>query len=250
MSRCTVSPSRVIDLILEMDFDDVPFNFFVRVWKGDRAVTALSPAARGIWFELLCNMHELDHRGVITGTREVLARDGRCSDRQLNDALAEIKLFNVAEITERNGLVTLVNRRMKKAAESRESGRKRVQRCRRNGNVTPDVTPDVTPLKRSPPPVPLPIKLQSDKALSLLSLDRGGSKGGKLSPRLVTLALLMEGVLGVQWANDAGKWINRLKSNPEKFERVVNEVGSASKEGRIRTTPAQYAHQIWSEFAS
>ena len=34
-----------------------------------------------------------------------------------------------------------------------------------------------------------------------------------------------------------------------KCERVIAEVESAAKEGRIRTTPAQYSEQIWKEFA-
>jgi len=34
-----------------------------------------------------------------------------------------------------------------------------------------------------------------------------------------------------------------------KCERVIAEVESAAREGRIKTTPARYAEQIWKEFA-
>jgi hypothetical protein len=48
--------------------------------------------------------------------------------------------------------------------------------------------------------------------------------------------------------NDAGKWVNRIKGNFGESERVTAETESASKESRIKTTPAQYAEQIWKEF--
>lgn len=59
----------------------------------------------------------------------------------------------------------------------------------------------------------------------------------------------IESALGVQWVNDAGKWVNRIKKHFGKTERVTAEVESAMKESRIKTTPAQYAEQIWKEFA-
>ena len=71
----------------------------------------------------------------------------------------------------------------------------------------------------------------------------------KLSNRQKELADRIESALGVQWTNDAGKWINRIKANFGKSERVIAEVESALKESRIKTTPAQYAEQIWKEFA-
>jgi hypothetical protein len=71
----------------------------------------------------------------------------------------------------------------------------------------------------------------------------------KLSAGEWELAGRMEIALGVQWVNDAGKWVNRIKANFGKSERVIAEVESALKERRIKTTPAQYAEQIWKEFA-
>ena len=82
---------------------------------------------------------------------------------------------------------------------------------------------------------------ESDKAFS--------TKASKLSARQKELADRIEAALGNQWTNDAGKWIGRIKSAPGKCERVIAEVESAAKERRIKTTPAQYAEQIWKEFA-
>jgi len=71
----------------------------------------------------------------------------------------------------------------------------------------------------------------------------------KLLPAQKELADRIESALGVQWVNDAGKWVNRIKKHFGKTERVTAEVESAMKESRIKTTPAQYAEQIWKEFA-
>jgi hypothetical protein len=85
---------------------------------------------------------------------------------------------------------------------------------------------------------------ESDKAYS--------TKPSKLSAWQRELADRIETALrthGNQWTNDAGKWINRIKSAPGKCERVIAEVESAMKERRIKTTSAPYAEQIWKEFA-
>ena len=83
-------------------------------------------------------------------------------------------------------------------------------------------------------------KQESHKAFS--------TKTSKLSGSQKELADRIEAALGMQWTNDAGKWIGRIKTNPGKSERVIAEVESAIKEARIKTTPAQCAEHIWKEF--
>ena len=70
----------------------------------------------------------------------------------------------------------------------------------------------------------------------------------KLSFQQWGIARRIEAALGPEWVNDAGKWINRVKSHRAKCERVIAEVELASRESRINTTPARYAEQIWKEF--
>jgi hypothetical protein len=88
-------------------------------------------------------------------------------------------------------------------------------------------------------------KAYSTKASKLLE----ETSRKKLPLNVKEIADRIEAALGEQWVNDAGKWINRIKAQPDKCERVVAEVESARKEKRIKTTPAQYAEQIWKEFA-
>src|SRR5581483_8888058 len=92
-----------------------PFiQWFVSDWLGDPKVTQCEPATRGILFDWLCNMHALDRSGVITGPREELARFGRCSAVQCDAALRDLIRTNAADVTERNGVVTVTNRRMRR----------------------------------------------------------------------------------------------------------------------------------------
>ena len=74
------------------------------------------------------------------------------------------------------------------------------------------------------------------------------TKPSKLAAREKELADRIEAALGVQWTNDAGKWIGRIKCAPGKCERVFAEVESAAKESRIRTTPAAFAEDTWKRF--
>lgn len=88
-----------------------------------------------------------------------------------------------------------------------------------------------------PHPHPHPTKLirqRGDKALS--------AEAKELSER-------MEKVLSGQWANDAGKWVNRIKTALPKARRVIGEVECALREQRIETTPAQFAEDTWKRFA-
>lgn len=111
--------------------------FYVGDWLKDPAVTLCLPATRGVWIDLLCVMHEQDRSGVITGTREQLARLSRCSTVELASALDDLKNTKTADVSERGGIVTLVNRRMKRERNKREQTRYRVSKHRGNTPVTP-----------------------------------------------------------------------------------------------------------------
>lgn len=247
-------------------------------WRLDTEM--LSPEARGIYREILGYLYlQNDRSGQVTGTREELARAGRCTTLQADQTIKELAKYSVVDVQERNGIVTLINRRMKREEIARKSCLLRVKKhrspdvkrpCNASGNAAVTLPPH-TPLIRKPD------KENPDKALSSLSslpkgIGDGRSEmadrktpanselrtpetGGARLHRALTdpqraLAARWEIVLGLQWTNDAGKWINRLK-DPKTFgktERVLCEVESATKENRVRETPAQYAEQIWKGF--
>lgn len=111
-------------------------------WLKDPAVSLCEPATRGIWIDLLCAMHERDRCGVIAGTREQLARISRCSAVALDHALADLQTTKAAEITERDGKVTVINRRMKNAADKRRRDAERQAQKRLSAECHSDVALD------------------------------------------------------------------------------------------------------------
>lgn len=111
-------------------------QFYIGDWLKDPKLSMCSPATRGIWMDLLCAMHELDRSGLITGTTDQLARLCRCTAVEISAAIAELKETKAADVTERNGNVTVANRRMQREAKLREDNNNRVRKHRGNAPVT------------------------------------------------------------------------------------------------------------------
>jgi hypothetical protein len=85
----------------EMKKHDLPaMPFYVGDWKKAPEIRALSLAARGLWFEMLCLMWESTERGYLTinghpMTTEVLARQVGFACNLLEGLLAELESFAV-----------------------------------------------------------------------------------------------------------------------------------------------------------
>lgn len=123
----------------------LPFiKWFPADWMADTAM--LSPSTRGIWFDLLNVMWQMDHADKLSGTLAELARAGRCDVAQMRAAIDEITRFRVANVGERDGIVTVVCRRFKRDKEERIRAREgmRVTRSlrKKGASVTPDITED------------------------------------------------------------------------------------------------------------
>jgi hypothetical protein len=218
---------------------------FTGDWLKDPAVSMLSPAARGIWWDFICVMHESDRSGMMTGSLPMLARLVRCSTDELSAALAEMKACRTAEVTESNGVVTVINRRMRREHLDRENGAKRQERFRSKvGGYSP-----VTPASRD---ILQNLESESDNSDKACKDDVRPASGGKsktgLTARQIEVAAFGEAVLNGEWVNDAGKWIGRIKTDAEKVFRVMADVKAAKVEGRVKTTPARMAEFNWSVF--
>lgn len=129
--------------------------------------------------------------------------------------------------------------RATKNKESRSKAAKTASNARWHGIKTTSATHPSRIRHASPLSSPLPSP--SDKAYSTKSATKLLGKTKEIADR-------MEACLNSEWINDAGKWVNRIKTEKDKSDRVVSEVESAIKENRIKTTAARYAEQIWKEF--
>lgn len=112
------------------------FPFYPGDWLKDPQLTLCCAATRGIWIDLICAMHELDRVGELRGTAEQLARTARCLPVELVLALNELRDTKAADVSERNGVWVVVNRRMRDEHNKRKSNAER-QLKHRNTKVTP-----------------------------------------------------------------------------------------------------------------
>ena len=118
-------------------------------WLKDPKLSMCSPAARGIWLDVICAMHELGRSGVLTGTPTQLVRLLRCTETELLSAITELSTTGTADVTERNGVVTLVCRRMKRETKARTEAASRQTKHRESRNSNADITPPSQPSSSS-----------------------------------------------------------------------------------------------------
>jgi hypothetical protein len=116
------------------------FQFYPGDWMKDPQVSMLTPQARGIWFDLICAMHENGRSGNVSGTSDQLARISRSNTSEFDAALEEFIVTKVADVTFCNKIVTVENRRMKRLYNELTSTKMRVKKYREktkcNGIVT------------------------------------------------------------------------------------------------------------------
>lgn len=101
-------------------------KFYPRDWRGDQALRAVSIAARGLWIECLCIMHEAKPYGhlVLNGAPVdggTLARMTGISVDEVSALLAELRQAGVLSVT---GKGVVFSRRMTKDHARAQKGRK------------------------------------------------------------------------------------------------------------------------------
>lgn len=255
-----------------------PFEFDIPLWRSDKLVALLPTLERGIWAECLFAMRlEQPFTGILSGTHEELARLARCSDVEMAQTIHALKKYKTADVYERNGIVTLINRKMNREHKARQSGRLRVTRHRERPSCNGLVTEEKIHSENNPMTMSYEDSQTSkrDGLTSKLSEERGSggkpSKVGRITPgvpspvskwtpfrpgtpRELELLRQCEEVLGPQWPANSTFWGNRIygsdrvTAEPAKVGRVMNDTAAAIRENAIKTTPAQYAMHRWKEF--
>ena len=119
--------------------------WFAKDWLCDKALALCAPATRGVWMDLLMHMH-LDGRvGILEGSVDQLASLSRCVPVVMAQALTDLQTNKAADVTERNGVVTVVCRRMQRECHKRTCGNLRVQKYREKrdcNGVEPEPEPE------------------------------------------------------------------------------------------------------------
>jgi len=118
--------------------------FYTGDWIKDPAVSACTPATRGIWIDLLCAMHELNRSGQLRGTKDQLSRIARCQTAEFELALTELQITGAADVEERNEIITITNRRMVRESKNRSFNALRQTRFRINEASNGDSNSAVT----------------------------------------------------------------------------------------------------------
>lgn len=103
-------------------------KFYPRDWRGDQALRAVSIAARGLWMECLCIMHEAKPYGhlVLNGQKvadDTLARMAGVSVDEVLALLAELRQAGVLSMTSKE---VIFSRRMTKDYSRAQKGKKAV----------------------------------------------------------------------------------------------------------------------------
>jgi hypothetical protein len=127
------------------------FQFYPGDWRRDTQVQMARMETRGVWFEMLCCMWDAPERGKLTGGKLEIARLLGCDVEVLQRALNEIEKLKIADVTNGNNEVTIINRRMKREQKQRESTRLRVKRHRSNKTSNAKVTPPSSSSSSSSP---------------------------------------------------------------------------------------------------
>lgn len=120
------------------------FQFYPGDWMKDPNLRRCSPAARGVWIDLLCLMFECEERGVLISggvpwSREDVSAAIGGPDGATLMLLDELLTKGVARIDQRGAIFSA---RMARDEQERQATRARVKKHRHkgdgsNGNVTP-----------------------------------------------------------------------------------------------------------------
>jgi len=169
------------------------FQFYPKDWTAD--TRKLSPASRGIWIDLICDMWAQEPKGTTTGTIGELARAAHCTDNEIDAAIDQFQRLNICDVSrDCNGIVTLTCRRMVRDEQGRRKTARRVSEHRQRNVAVTELSRDSN--AHSPTPTPTPCTTYtppkpSDGGLERAAwlLDRIRIKAPSATVETVALAL-------------------------------------------------------------
>ena len=101
------------------------FQWYPADWLRDPELRMASLVSRGIWMDLLCHMWAARTRGELIGTVAQLAQLVGTGIEEIEHFISEAETLKFADVTIRNGEVTVRNRRMMREERDRQNNAKR-----------------------------------------------------------------------------------------------------------------------------
>lgn len=133
-------------------------KFYPRDWRGDQALRAVSVAARGLWIECLCIMHEAKPYGHLLLNGEPVGNDAlaRMAGASLDETAALLAELEKAGVFSRSREGVIYSRRMTKdygrAVKGAKSAKKRWAQGAENAqkSARPNGSPNGNPITQKP----------------------------------------------------------------------------------------------------
>lgn len=116
------------------------FQFYPADWRKDPQLQMCDMVTQGIWINILCCMWEANEEGKLEGSWQDYTRLLGITVQDFKRFYIQAKKHKFADVTNCNGNVIIINRRMNNVYLEREAGKKRVQKYR-NKQCNTDVTP-------------------------------------------------------------------------------------------------------------
>jgi len=193
-------------------------------------------------------MHILGRVGKLCGTSEQLCRLARCSPAEIVHALAELQTTEAADVTLRNDVYTIINRRMFRECRQREMNALRQKRFRSNAENNGSVTGQKSEIrdqksernKANAPPNPehkafIDGWCQNFRAVHGFDYCFAGGKDGKAVSELLKLGILRLDLLEIAkqaWTRhktDLKAWGCSKSITIAGFKTYLNEIRTELK---------------------
>ncbi len=124
------------------------FQFYVKDWLSDPQLKLTSPETKGVWIDLICNMWQMEPRGIVTFALHEFCQLLNINEDCFMRFLSEAQKYGFANVTcngdvrNCNTEVTIENRRMARDDKVRMDTRLRVAKLRDKAKCNADVTLD------------------------------------------------------------------------------------------------------------
>lgn len=191
------------------------FQFYIKDWLSDPQLKMVSFQTKGLWVDFLCYLWESPDRGTLSAAPEKFCQMLGCSQAEWDQFYTEASVTKFADVTNRNGIVTITNRRMYREEKERKNTRLRVERFRQKQVCNATSNDSVMALSPSPSPYPSPIKnffVEGSSELRLASLLLQKIRERKPDYKQPDIQ---------RWAKDVDRMIRIDRRAPEQIERVI-----------------------------